>query len=85
MSSWAVSWDQITKQRILFPPIFFTNISQFEQLKKKSNFFLVQNSVVCLLFNLLTFYLIKPFNFNAEIQVFNRSLSHFINLLLKTV
>ena len=26
--------------------------------------------------NLLTFYLIKPINFDAEIQVFSRSLSH---------
>jgi hypothetical protein len=85
MRSWAVSWDQTTKQRILFLPIFYRNIFEFEQLKKKSNFVLVQNSVVCLLFNLLTFYFIKTFNFNADIQVFNRPLSRFINLLLKTV
>jgi hypothetical protein len=38
------SWHQNTKQSILFSPIFSTNFSQLEQLKKKANFLLVQNS-----------------------------------------
>ena len=38
------SWHQTTKPPILFSPIFSTNFSQFEQLKKKTNFLLVQNS-----------------------------------------
>ena len=37
------SWHQTTKQPILFSPIFSTNFSQLEQLKKKTNFLLVQN------------------------------------------
>ena len=37
-------WHQTTKQRILFYPIFSTNFFQLEQLKKKTNFLLVQNS-----------------------------------------
>ena len=31
------SWQQTTKQPILFSPFFSTNLSQFEQLKKKTN------------------------------------------------
>ena len=38
------SWNQNTKQGILFSPIIFSNFSQFEKLKKKRNFWLVQNS-----------------------------------------
>ena len=37
------SWHQTTKQPILFSPIISTYFSQFEQLKKKTNFLLVQN------------------------------------------
>ena len=35
-----------TKPRILFPPIFSTNFSQLEQLKKKTNFLLVLNRFI---------------------------------------
>ena len=35
------SWHQTTKPRILFSPFVSTNFSQFEQLKKKTNFSLV--------------------------------------------
>ena len=34
------SWHQITKPRILFSPIFSTNFSQFQQLKRKQTFYL---------------------------------------------
>ena len=37
------SWHPTTKQPILFPPIFSMIFPQFEQLKKKTNFYLVQN------------------------------------------
>ena len=37
------SWHQSTKQPILFSPIFPMNFSQIEQLKKETNFSLVQN------------------------------------------
>ena len=40
---WSCLWHQTTKPRILFSPICFTNFSLFEQLKKKTNFSLVQN------------------------------------------
>jgi hypothetical protein len=56
-----------------------------ETLEKKSNVFWCKKVLFVFLFNLSTFYLIKPFIFNAEIQVLNSSLVHFINLLLKTV
>ena len=36
------SWHQSTKQPILYSPIFSTNFSQFEKLKKITNFLLVQ-------------------------------------------
>ena len=36
------SWHQTTRQTIMFSPIFSTNFPQFDQLKKKTNFFLVQ-------------------------------------------
>ena len=56
------SWHQTTKPPILFSPIFSTNVSPFEQLKKKTNILLVQNRFffsvldqwkVCFLFQLL--------------------------------
>ena len=37
------SWHQTTKPRILFSPIFSANFSQFDQMKKKTNFWLVKN------------------------------------------
>ena len=37
------SWHQTTKPRILFSLNFSTNFSQFDQMKKKTNFSLVHN------------------------------------------
>ena len=41
------SYDELIRSnhlRTLFSPILFTNMSQFEQLKKKTNFLLIQNT-----------------------------------------
>ena len=37
------SWHQTTEQNFLFSPIFFANFSQFDQMKKKTNFLLAKN------------------------------------------
>ena len=38
------SSDQTTNLRILFSPILYTNISQFEALKKKTKFIFVKKN-----------------------------------------